>query len=294
MSITPVDVPVIPALKRNAILNLLSKSTRIDGRVPSDVRGVEIALGVIPNARGSAHVKLGLTQVIAGVKAEIGSPFQDTPNMGNLIVSAEFVPLASPTFEPGPPDERAIELARVIDRSLRDVRAIELEKLAIAPGKRVWNIFVDIYVIDHDGNLVDASSIASLASLMTATIPRAQISQEKGEVILDPTSPELLPIRKKVLTATVAKIGEHLVVDPSLEEETVADAFITVAFSDDGAITGIQKSGMGTFRYDQLKRAVEMARNAYKVYLSKVLEHVSVYLGSRGQQAQSGVAAASG
>lgn len=274
MSITPVDIPVIPALKRTAILNLLSRSQRIDGRSPSDIRNIEISLGVIPNANGSAHVKLGLTQVIAGVKAEIGSPFQDTPNMGNLIVNAEFVPLASPTFEPGPPDERAIELARVIDRSLRDVRAIDLEKLAIVPGKKVWNIFVDIYVIDHDGNLVDASSIAALAAILTSRIPRATVNQEKGEVTLDPAAREEIPVRKRVLTATVAKIEDHLVVDPSLEEETVADALITIAFSEDGLITGIQKSGMGTFKQDHLRRAVELARNAYKGYMSRLSEAI--------------------
>jgi exosome complex component RRP42 len=284
MSITPVDIPVIPVLKRNAILNLLSRSARIDGRSPGDVRGIEIALGVIPNANGSAHVRLGLTQVIAGVKAEIGTPFQDTPNMGNLIVSAEFVPLASPTFEPGPPDERAIELARVIDRSLRDVRAIDLEKLAIIPGRKVWNIFVDIYVIDHDGNLIDASSIATLASLMTAAIPKVQVNQEKGDVTIDRSSLEPLPIRKKVLTATVAKIGDYLVADPSLEEETVADALITIAFSEDKAITGIQKSGMGAFKYEHLRKAMELAKQAQKAYLSKTLEYVESYLKSKASQ----------
>jgi exosome complex component RRP42 len=280
MSITPVDIPVIPALKRGTILSLLSRSTRIDGRSPSDVRGIEIATGVISNANGSAHVKLGLTQVIAGVKVEIGSPFQDTPNLGNLIVNAEFVPLASPTFEPGPPDERAIELARVIDRSLRDVRAIDLEKLAIIPGKKVWNLFVDIYVIDHDGNLIDASSIATLAALITTRIPRASLNQDKGEIVIDRTTLEPLPIRKKVLTATIAKIEDHLIVDPSLEEEIVADAFITIALSEDSLITGIQKSGMGAFRQEHLRKAMDMARQAYSLYIKKISETIE-----RGAQA---------
>jgi len=280
MSITPVDIPVIPALKRGTILSLLSRSTRIDGRSPSDVRGIEIATGVISNANGSAHVKLGLTQVIAGVKVEIGSPFQDTPNLGNLIVNAEFVPLASPTFEPGPPDERAIELARVIDRSLRDVRAIDLEKLAIIPGKKVWNLFVDIYVIDHDGNLIDASSIATLAALITTRIPRASLNQDKGEIDIDRTTLEPLPIRKKVLTATIAKIEDHLIVDPSLEEEIVADAFVTIALSEDSLITGIQKSGMGAFRQEHLRKAMDMARQAYSLYIKKISETIE-----RGAQA---------
>lgn len=270
MSTTPTEIPVVPALRRAAIINMLSKQARIDGRSFESTRSVEIATGVIQNASGSAHVKLGLTQVICGVKLELGTPFHDTPAMGNLVVNAEFVPLASPTFEPGPPDERAIELARVVDRSLRDVKAIDLSKLAPVPGKRVWNVFVDIYVIDHDGNLIDASSIAALAALLTARVPRASADPDKGEVVIDRNLSEPLPITRKVITATVARIGDHFVADPSLEEELVADAFITFAFSEDGLVTGIQKSGLGGFRPDQLRRAFEIANKAYKSYLASV------------------------
>ncbi|HDI02069.1 MAG TPA: exosome complex protein Rrp42, partial [Ignisphaera sp.] len=174
MSITP-EQPVVSKIKYNTILNVLAKGLHIDKRSITSYRPIDIAINVVPNAEGSALVKLGNTQVIAGVKIELGQPYSDTPNEGVLIVNAEFVPAASPTFEPGPPDENAIELARVIDRSLREPRVIALDKLAIIPGRKVWIVWLDIYVLDHDGNLLDASMIAAMAALASAKIPYYEV-----------------------------------------------------------------------------------------------------------------------
>ncbi|HID41892.1 MAG TPA: exosome complex protein Rrp42, partial [Pyrodictium sp.] len=135
MSITPSFQPVVPKLKRYTMETLLSRGVRLDGRRLDEVRNIEIVPGYIERAEGSALVKLGQTVVLAGIKTDIVAPFPDTPNEGVLVVHAEFVPLASPTFEPGPPDENAIELARVIDRSLREIKAVALYKLVLEPGK---------------------------------------------------------------------------------------------------------------------------------------------------------------
>lgn len=86
-------------------------------------------------------------------------------------------------FEPGPPDENAIELARVVDRSLREVGAIDLESLVIRPGEKVWVLWVDLYIIDHDGNLFDASMLATMAALMTARLPKYEES-ETGDIVI--------------------------------------------------------------------------------------------------------------
>ncbi|MEM2376128.1 MAG: exosome complex component Rrp42, partial [Sulfolobales archaeon] len=163
MSVTPSTEFFIPKLKTDIIISMLAKGLRPNGRRIDELRPITIIKDYIPNADGSALVKLGNTQVLVGIKLELGAPFSDTPNEGNLMVNAEFMPTASPVFEPGPPDENAIELSRVIDRGIRESRAVDLSKLAIVPGRKVWNIWVDIYVLDHDGNLVDASSIGTLA-----------------------------------------------------------------------------------------------------------------------------------
>jgi exosome complex component RRP42 len=277
---TPVEIPIIPKIRKNAILTFLSRGTRVDERSFDSPREINIKTDLIPNANGSSYVELGKTKVLAGIKVEPGTPFPDTPQEGNLIVSVEFLPHASPVFEPGPPDERAVELARIIDRSLRDVRAIDLSKMVITPGRKVWNIFVDIYVVDYDGNMIDASSIATMLALLTAKIPKVSTT-ETGEIIISEEKSENIPVKKKVVTATIAKItdentgNKYYIADPSLEEEMIADTLVTIAFSEDGLITGIQKSGLSSIYSDDIPKILNMSRKLAEKYLAKINEYIT-------------------
>ncbi|MGC9148360.1 MAG: exosome complex protein Rrp42 [Sulfolobales archaeon] len=284
MSMTPTNLPIIPKIRKNAILTLLTKGSRIDERSFDEHRIINAEVNVIPNANGSALVRLGHTKILTGVKAEIGTPFPDTPDEGNLIVNAEFLPHASPVFEPGPPDERAVELARIIDRSLRDVRAIDLNKLVIIPSKKVWNIFIDIYVIDYDGNMIDASSIAALIALMNTRIPLVSIDQSTNEIIIQKDSYQPVPLSKKVVTATLAKITDentgsrYYLTDPSLEEEIISDTLITIAYSEDGLLTGIQKSGISSIPREDIPKILELTRKLAMKYFDRVKEISSTLL----------------
>ena len=103
----------VAKLEQKIVVDLILKGKRLDDRTPLDYRPMTIMLGVIDKANGSAEVYLGKTKVVAGIKVEIGTPFADRPDEGILTVNSEFVPIASPTFETGPPDENSIELARV-------------------------------------------------------------------------------------------------------------------------------------------------------------------------------------
>ncbi|UXD21792.1 exosome complex exonuclease [Ignicoccus pacificus DSM 13166] len=262
MSITPFNVPIVPKLKRETILSLAKRGVRIDKRRLDQFRPISIQLGAAGKAHGSALVSIGNTKVLAGVKIEPGRPFPDTPEEGVLNVNAELVPLASPEFEPGPPDENAIELARVVDRALRESHAIDMSELVLIPGEKVWVVWVDIYVLDHDGNLFDASMLAAMAALMDAKIPNHQVLEDGSVEILGP-GVEPLPIRKKVVSVTLGILGDTFIVDPSLEEEAVADGKIFFAFDDSGNIVGIQKSGPAWLDFKKVSVAMEIARNRY-------------------------------
>ena len=146
---------------------------------------------------------LGKTEILVGVKVETGEPFPDTPNEGVMTVNAELVPwLAAASFEPGPPDENSIELARIVDRGIRESKAIDNEKLCIEPGKKVFVVFVDVYVLNHDGNLIDASALAAVAALLNTKMPNFEIKD--GEVkIKQGYTP--LPLRSHPITITIGK-----------------------------------------------------------------------------------------
>ena len=118
-----------PNLTKNRIKEYLRKGKRFDGRKPEEFREISIETGVSKNAEGSARVKIGKTEVLVGVKMAVAEPYPDSPNKGNLMVTAELIPLSSPRFENGPPRFNAIELGRVTDRGIRESKFIELEKL---------------------------------------------------------------------------------------------------------------------------------------------------------------------
>ncbi len=273
MSTTPSNIPILPRLKKESIKSLAAKGLRLDGRGLGEYRKIVIETNYVPKAEGSALVKLGNTVVLVGVKMEVGTPFPDTPNEGVLTVNAEFVPLASPSFEPGPPDENAIELARVIDRSLREIRVIDLEKLALIPGEKVWIVWVDIYVLNHDGNLLDASALAAMAALMTTKIPRVEVGE--NEVKVDKSvKTSSLPLNHRVVTVTIGKLGDYLLIDPTEDEELVLDAKIAISVSEDGRIAGIQKMGPGYFTMEEVEKAATMALKAGSELHRILLEYV--------------------
>lgn len=244
-------------VRQKRIAQLIASGKRLDGRGLADYREIQIESGLIERAEGSARVRLGKTEVLVGIKIEIGEPFSDTPNEGVLTVNAELVPLASPTFEPGPPDENSVELARVVDRGIRESKAITLEDLCVEPGKKVFVVFVDVYVLNHAGNLIDASALAALATLMNAKMFNYEVKE--GEIKIKPGY-KPLPLRNYPVATTFAKIGDKFVVDPDLEEEQVMDARLTITVEKDGKICALQKGGNGYFAAQQIYEASKIAQ----------------------------------
>lgn len=249
---------VIAKVKQKQIAQLLAHGKRLDGREVTDYREFQIESGLIEKAEGSARVRLGKTEVLVGVKVAVGAPFPDTPEEGVLTVNAELVPLASPGFEPGPPNENSIELARVVDRGIRESKAIAVEELNLESGKHVIIVFVDVYVLNYDGNLIDASTMAALAALLNTKMPNYVL--EDGEV-KKKTGYSQLPMKDYPVSVTFAKIDGKMITDPWLEEEQVMDARFTLIFDKDGNICAIQKGGgSGSFTVQQIMEAAKIGQ----------------------------------
>lgn len=246
---------IIEHLRKQQMWDALSRGKRLDDRDFSEIRQLELETDVIKKANGSARVKLGDTEVIAGVKVDTGEPFEGLENKGALIVSAEVLPTASPYIEPGPPDEEVVELARVVDRGVRESEMIDLEKLVLVPGKTVYTIFVDCSVLNADGNLFDATSYATVAALLTSKLPIFEMQDQK---VVDTGETQPMPTTSMPVSVTAARIGDYVLMDPSAEEEACMDSRITITTIDEG-FCATQKGYSGSFTPDQIKMAAEAA-----------------------------------
>jgi len=260
---------ISPIIKQEHLYKLVEQGKRADGRQFNQYRPITIEPGIISKAEGSARVRIGNTQVVAGIKMAIGDPYSDTPNSGVITTAAELIPLASPDFEAGPPDQQTIELARVVDRGIRESEIIDLDKLCIVPGEKIWMIFIDIHIIDYDGNLFDAASLAALAALFNAKVPITQprLKQDFDKMLekypdvkqyLDSNPMDYpLPLREPPISCTFVKFNNAIVVDPSIDEQDIAEARITVATDPKGDIRAMQKGLKGSFTADEIKKIIK-------------------------------------
>jgi len=266
------------SIKRDFLEKLAKENKRADGRKFDEFRDIEIEVGLISKAEGSAKVKIGNTQVLAGIKMDVGEPYPDTPDSGVMTTAAELIPMASPDFEAGPPREDAIELARVVDRGIRESEIIEVDKLCIEPEKKVWIVFIDIHILDYDGNLFDAASLAALAALMTAEIPIDRLDEEDrakfvknrlietyaipgiDEAIIKQEDSKLdlkLFLKEPPVSCTSIKFNDAIIMDPSLDEELIAEARLTVATDTKGNIRAMQKGLNGSFTVEEIKKVIK-------------------------------------
>jgi len=233
-------------------MNYLTKGLRYSDRKLDEYRQVSVELNVTKNAEGSARVKLGDTEVIAGVKMELGKPFPDKPDEGSIMVNAELLPLSNPEFESGPPGVQAVELARVVDRGIRESKAIDFKKLCVEPGEKIWLVIIDIISINDAGNLLDAAALAAMAAIQDAHFPK--IVDDKVDYYQK--TKEKVELAKVPVSVTVYKVEDKFLIDPDYEEEKFVDGRSSL---DDGTLCAMQKGLDSPLTIEQIDKMVELA-----------------------------------
>ena len=79
---------IVARIKQKQIAQLIKTGKRLDGRGLTDYREIQLETGMIERAEGSAHVHLGKTDVMVGIKIDIGEPFPDLSFEGLYVPSA--------------------------------------------------------------------------------------------------------------------------------------------------------------------------------------------------------------
>ena len=238
-------------VRKEVMEKILANGKRMDGRDVHSFREIKIQKGAISTAEGSAMAQIGETKVLAAVKFDVMTPFPDRPTEGVFITNAEHLPLASPLFEPGPPREDSIEMARTVDRAIRSAEIIDLNSFFIEEEK-VLGLFVDLYVLNHAGNYTDTSTLAATAALMDTKMPKI----ENGAIVRGEYAGPL-PLKDLPVSVTFGQIGKTWLVDPLIDEEKVLDTRITIATTENH-VCAIQKAE-GWLTKDELLGHIDVA-----------------------------------
>ncbi|XP_047653946.1 exosome complex component RRP45 isoform X2 [Phacochoerus africanus] len=170
--------------------------------------------------------------------------------------------MAAPAFEPGRQSDLLVKLNRLLERCLRNSKCIDTESLCVVAGEKVWQIRVDLHLLNHDGNIIDAASIAAIVAL--CHFRRPDVSVQGDEVTLytpEERDPVPLSIHHMPICVSFAffQQGTYLLVDPNEREERVMDGLLVIAMNKHREICTIQSSGGIMLLKDQVLRCSKIA-----------------------------------
>lgn len=222
---------ILSTVEREFILKAIGERKRLDGRQTYDVRRINIQFGV---DSGCCIVDLGDTKVMSQVSCEVTVPNDSRPNEGIIVINIELSPMAAPHFEAGRRSDEVLELQRLLEHCLWESRCIDTESLCITAGLRVWTIRVDVHVLNYDGNIIDAASVAATAALIHFRRPDVSVCGEDF-VIHSATERDPLPLSVVHIPLCVTFAffdgGNFMLVDPTQREQLVADGTVVVSMN---------------------------------------------------------------
>ena len=85
---------IIPLIQKEKVIDYLKENQRLDGRKVQDYRKIIVEKNISKNAESSVRVKIGKTEVLAGVKMAVTTPYPDSPDEGTFMTTAELHPMA--------------------------------------------------------------------------------------------------------------------------------------------------------------------------------------------------------
>lgn len=260
----------------------IAQDLRNDGRGRHHFRNFSVDAGIIPQANGSARVRLGATDVIASVKAELGKPKSSRPTHGKIEIAIECSPTAAPEFGGRGGQELSLELARALQRSLLGGQsgagaAIDLSALGIFDGKLCWDLYIDGLVLSSGGNLLDALAIAVKAALSNTGIPKVEVtsaatSEQEADFDVSDNPDEFsqLDTSRVPVVVTLTKVGRHYIVDATAEEESQMSSAVSISVNSMGHVCGITKRGGAGLDPSVLLDMISVAREVSKTLISTV------------------------
>ncbi|KAM7384496.1 hypothetical protein PAMA_011715 [Pampus argenteus] len=262
------------------ILHGIRDDLRVDGRGCEDYRHMEIETDVVSNTDGSAKVTLGYTAVLVGIKADLGKPKPMLPEEGYLEFFVDCSANATPEFEGRGGEELGTELSNTLYKVFNNKHSVDLKGLCISAGEHCWVLYVDVLLLQCDGNLYDAISIAIKAALFSTKIPKVHISaDEEGgkeiELSDDPYDCMRLNVENVPCIVTLCKVGHRHVVDATLQEKACSVASLIIAVTQKGTVTCMRKVGGGSLDPESIFEMTEAGKRVGKtlhVPLMKLLQ----------------------
>ncbi|CAG9532923.1 unnamed protein product [Cercopithifilaria johnstoni] len=269
------------------IIHGAQEGLRADGRSPFDYRPVIVQTGVLATTNGSSRVRIGSTDLLIGVKAELINVENLALYRNRLNFFVDCSANATPLFAGRGGEEFADELSAALDAAYNNNYVLpDLKKLILSP-MHAWKLFVDIVLLQCDGNVIDAAGLGVKAALKDTEICQVIVRPaDEGKYTIDlPDDNTIwkLDISRVPLFVSVNRLGSAKIVDNSLAEEACTRTSVWIAVApkfvcdtdhsennqsatkrDGCIITFMKQCGGGTLEMDSLEEMINIGLKAVR------------------------------
>lgn len=167
---------------------------------------------------------------------KIVSPKPGKPNEGEFRVQIDFGSLlhaAEFSQQTTTLTEMRVELSNFIDKVIKSSRTTDREGLCIVQGKLVWNLCVELTLLNDDGNLIDAFFLAAVLALKNTRLPEVSMKGDTIQVSQDVAQQHYLNVHHLPVCTTFYFVPdiEKPVVDATAKEERLASARLSICMN---------------------------------------------------------------
>lgn len=230
---------------------LIAKGKRADGRKLDEVREVKFEVDAIKTADSSSLVKLGNTSLVCGCTASLMECHDKYVDSEAIKITIELPPICS-----SPTGYRTQNTAQLLTKTLKNIleetNCVCMKNLYLKETHQYWSIDVEVICLNYDGCLLDASLIAVLSAL-------------KSLKLKSPHEERHLKLRSIPICSSFASIGDRIIADPNLEEETIAQSTFSITIDPSRTEScHVNKVGGCSIKTTELLRCIWLSKQRTK------------------------------
>ncbi|CAM4793867.1 unnamed protein product [Rotaria magnacalcarata] len=254
----PMASKVIGKCEEKFIIRCLRDRQRLDHRLPFVTRDIKIEFR---EEYGSAVVSLGLTKVLAQTCCKIVKPKETRPNEGRLRLQLKNSHNMVFNFETGRQTQWTTLMSRHLLQNIRDSGCVDMESLCILAYEHVWEISVNLHVVDYDGNILDCANLAALCALAHFRYPAVTVTGTDHSLTERNPQPIRILHYPIMISFALFENGEYMLIDACEAEEKVMEGLFAIGMNQHKELSTLAMFGEICLTRDQIENCISLAHN---------------------------------
>lgn len=253
-------------------MSQLLQGRRADDRDLFEQRPIRLTFNKSLNG---VEAKIGNTVVYGRILTKVREPKKERKSEGFFMIRVNLALLHNNHTLKQTVRNMGDEVSKVLEQTIRESRALDVESLNIKIGKFCWEVVLDLSLVAYDGNILDAMHYAAMALIMKYEFRKIGVKESK--LVVEDQLKKFSLNHVPILQTFAILNGEQdlVILDPTKEEEEVCNGSLVVAVNVYGDICFLHKPGNSLIGMELLLKVIQFCEKKAKDIGGGFREHIA-------------------